>query len=278
MGVNMYRNNDLLKEAHAVRSAIIDALFKAGGGHYGGAMSVTDILLALYRGIIVPAQSAASRDRVILSKGHAAIALYAVLKHVGILHNIDLGRYGTFNGGLEGHPDMTVTAGVDFSTGSLGQGVAAGLGMAFACGPQSHIWVIVGDGECQEGQIWEAALIASRYSVSNLHVIIDNNGAQEVGWSYSPVVEQRPLVDIEAKWQSFGWVTATVDGHDYAALLESYHWAQSSRSPSLIVAKTTKGKGLLSAERDPAKFHCVTLTAEEHQMLMGELNAAEIRA
>ena len=173
---------------------------------------------------------------------------------------------------------MTVTAGVDFSSGSLGQGIAAGLGMAFAFRRQSHIWVIVGDGECQEGQVWETALIAARYSMSNLHVIIDNNDAQEVGWSYDPRLEQRPLVDIEAKWQSFGWATKTIDGHDYDSLLNAYQWARTSNLPSVIIAKTTKGKGLSSMERDPVKFHCTTLTQEEHQSLLGELDAAEIGA
>src|ERR1700723_462317 len=145
-----------------VRIEIVQALHQAGGGHFGGAMSVVDILLALYR--TVPLLPRERSDRIILSKGHAAIAQYAVLKNVGLLAECDLGKYGSLNSGLEGHPDMTETQGIDFSTGSLGQGVAVGLGMAMALRSSGlHVWVVVGDGECQEGQVWEAAGLAARY-------------------------------------------------------------------------------------------------------------------
>ena len=275
----MERIDDLSRDAKAIRKWILEALFDSGGGHYGGSMSVTDILLVLYREIVCSSVlfRTEARERVILSKGHAAIALYSVLKHVGILQCADLRSYGAFGSRLEGHPDMETTEGVEFSTGSLGQGISAGLGMALAQRGRSHVWVVVGDGECQEGQVWETAMIATRYSVNNLHVIIDNNGGQESGWSYNVDLEQRPIVDIESKWQAFGWATMTVDGHNHNSLLRAYEWARTTESPSVVVANTLKGKGLPSAERDPVRFHCTVLTEKEHRQLLEELDASEPR-
>src|SRR5438128_5916491 len=167
----------LLTEATELRREIIEGLFACGGGHYGGALSVLDIILTLYRRILRTAPDQPnhpSRDRFILSKGHSAIALYAVLRRFGFF-NDSLTGYGQADSMLEGHPDMTVLPGVDFSTGSLGQGLSVGLGMAMALrSTDQNVWVVLGDGECQEGQVWEAAMLAARYRIDNLHAIIDN--------------------------------------------------------------------------------------------------------
>ena len=265
----------MMPEQVAIRRNILEALFKAGGGHYGGALSVTDILFVLYKQIVLATMNKReARDRVILSKGHAAIALYAVLQHFGILKDIDLASYGQC-GGLEGHPDMQRTTGVDFSTGSLGQGVGVGFGMALALRSYgAHVWVVMGDGECQEGAIWEAAMLAKRYDVTNLHVVIDVNGAQEFGWSYNSELSQSPLPAGAEKWRAFGWQIDEVDGHDCLALQRACKKIRlSGVGPSAILAYTRKGCGIALAEMNPDRYHCTTLNETEHNAFMESLNA-----
>ena len=256
-----------------IRKSILESLFKAGGGHYGGALSVVDILLVLYGEILGETALSSQdpkRDRVILSKGHSAIALYAVLDSFGVLGEVDLGRYGKYGSRLEGHPDMTQTAGIDFSSGSLGQGISAGLGMAFSLRQQdAHVWVVVGDGECQEGQTWEAALLAARYKVSNLHVIVDANGAQELGWAHDATLDQEPMPRMVEKWEAFGWTVRETDGHDYSGLERTCREMRANGpAPSVIIARTTKGKGVAAAERNPGRYHCVCLDETEHRTLV----------
>lgn len=258
--------NTLQQDAFRIRKVIITALHASGGGHYGGALSVVDILLVLYKKILnIHSQLHENeKDKLILSKGHAAIALYAVLANIGLLNEHELSGYGQINRGLEGHPDMLLTKGVDFSSGSLGQGVSVGLGMALAK-KNAHIWVVVGDGECQEGQIWEAAILAARYKVSNLHVIIDSNGAQEFGYKYNKNLAQEPLSHIEEKWRSFGWHVQCIDGHNIDELHNSFSTAVNiQHSPSVIIARTQKGYGVKLFTENPERFHCIHLTAEEY--------------
>lgn len=256
----------------AVRLSILDALYRAGGGHYGGALSVVEVLLALHAEMGGGATNVDRENVVLLSKGHAAIALYAVLKHVGILEDVDLGEYGQFGRGLEGHPCMLETKGVSFSSGSLGQGLSVGLGLALAR-PDSHVWVVMGDGECQEGQPWEAAQLAARYAAANLHAIVDNNGAQEVGWTHDKALPQPPMPDLESKWRAFGWFSSTTDGHSHDSLRRWIRYARTAARPTALVAVTTKGKGVPSIEKTPGRFHCTSLTKVEHDAITNELLA-----
>lgn len=257
------RRDLLAREAAEVRRDIVDALHAAKGGHYGGSLSVTDLLLTLYRTY--------DRDRVILSKGHAAIALYAVLRKIGRI-DTPLDEYASFGSPLEGHPDMTALPAVDFSTGSLGQGLAVGLGMAIATrGQNRRTWVVLGDGECQEGQVWETALLAARVAAENLVAIIDVNGFQEWGWSTT--TEPDPIPDIARKWAAFGWRVLEVDGHDYDALASAYDEAAlATGRPTVIIARTTKGKGVPIIERDPIRFHCTAVTDLEHAEIVRALS------
>jgi transketolase len=266
------------EDALAVRRSVLCSLFDTGGGHYGGSLSVVDILLVLARDVIRLSRNNADspgRDRLILSKGHAAVALYSVLHLMGVLQNSALAQYGAYASGLEGHPDMLATKGIDFSTGSLGQGISAGAGMAIVFrrnGP--HAWVVMGDGECQEGQVWEAAMFASRYRLSNLHVVIDSNGAQEIGWRHDPSMPQEPIEKLAEKWRSFGWIVHEVDGHDQQILkgvLLSLR--EEDRAPSVVIAHTRKGKGVKRIENDPIRYHCLTVDNIEHEELLAALYA-----
>lgn len=257
------------REASALRRAVVETLHRAGGGHFGGALSALDILLTLYRDIvrIRPDTCCDSlRDRVVLSKGHAAVALYIVLAHLGFFPRAWLAGYGEAGSPLAGHPDMTLLPGVDFSTGSLGQGLAAGLGMALALRRVgAHVWVILGDGECQEGQVWEASLLAAHYGVSNLHAVIDANGFQECGRSgcNSPTPAP-PVPSLAAKWRAFGWQVFELDGHDGVALERAFRHCQTIRHlPSVVVAETIKGYGFRDIESDPVRFHCTMLADHE---------------
>ena len=264
----------LAREAAELRREIVEALFQARGGHYGGSLSVLDVLLTLYRTQVrVTPQRPRDpgRDRVILSKGHAAMALYAVLRRLG-LSDAPLGEYGCLGSPLEGHPDMTVHPAVDFSTGSLGQGLSVGLGMALALrGRGPRIWVILGDGECQEGQVWEAALLAARLAADNLIAVVDANGFQEWGWSRSPGARE-PVPDLAGKWQAFGWRVLEVDGHDHEALAATFAAATAADGrPAMVLTRTVKGKGVPLVEADPVRFHCTTVTDLEHAEILRSL-------
>jgi transketolase len=251
--------------AKELRIEIVEALYVSGGGHYGGALSVLDILLTLYSREARDNLQSKHKDRVLLSKGHAAIALYAVLRHVGLCSQ-PLQHYGTLGSGLQGHPDMTANPAVEFSTGSLGQGLAVGLGMAFALSElQSHVWVVLGDGECQEGQIWETAMLAARYKASNLIAVIDANNYQEYGWDIAGTIEAAPVPELSRKWDAFGWRVFETSGHDYAALADTFtQAARECGKPTAVVAHTVKGYGCGYIEADPKRFHCTSVTKEEH--------------
>lgn len=257
----------LAAEALGLRKEIIQAFNSCGGGHYGGSLSVIDIVLTLYRKILrVNPHNPLDpdRDRFILSKGHAAMAYYAVLRKLGFT-NAPLETYGKFGSVYEGHPDMTSIDGVDFNTGSLGQGLSAGLGMAIALRKTgSRVWVVLGDGECQEGQVWEAAMQASRYKTDNLCAIVDFNKHQEWGWNYDKSIDNDPVQQIQQKWKAFGWHVLETDGHDHESLARAFDEAiQTKGLPTLIVAHTVKGKGVPMMEQDPVRFHCAEMTIQE---------------
>ncbi|WP_055328658.1 transketolase [Burkholderia pseudomallei] len=250
------------------RKRVLKMLHGADGGHFGGAMSVLDTLVVLYHRVLRrdPARRADGlADRLILSKGHASVALYAVLASIGELPEAELATYGKGGGRLPCHPDMTLLDAVDFSTGSLGQGLSVGLGMAFALrGTGARVWVVLGDGECQEGQVWEAAQFASRYGVDNLHAVVDLNGFQEMGGRGIDGVAPEPLPDAARKWAAFGWHVREVAGHDAARLEAAMRAMTAQRGrPSVLLASTVKGRGIPAFEFDPGLSHCTSLTDDQ---------------
>jgi transketolase len=272
----------LRAEALLLRREIVEALQRAGGGHYGGCLSVIDIVLTLYRTqlqVFPRRPRDPGRDRFILSKGHAALALYAVLRRLGFISD-SLEGYADFASPLEGHPDMTAVAGVDFSTGSLGQGLSVGLGMAHSLRRASrHVWVVLGDGECQEGQVWEAAMLAAVCKLENLHAVIDSNGFQEWGYNTEPGrARPPPICDLVQKWRAFGWAVFECDGHDFRELNATFAAAKrTTGQPSMVIAHTVKGKGVRMIQDDPQRFHCCAVSDAEHRAIMDALSHDEAR-
>jgi transketolase len=267
----------LEQSAAAIRRDIADGLFRTGGGHYGGSFSAVELLVTLYaRHLRIKRDNLDDphRDRFILSKGHAAIALYAVLRHYGLI-DAPLASYASLGSPLEGHPDMTAMPGIDWSTGSLGQGLSAGLGMALGLRRfGSRIWVVLGDGECQEGQVWEAAMLAGLARPGNLHAIVDLNRRQEYGWHLATRDAQQidPVPEMAAKWRAFGWNAIECDGSDIAAIDAACRAAVGSTRPSVILAATRKGQGSRLTEADPARFHCAEVSDTEHAAIMADLS------
>jgi len=270
----------LSAEAALLRREIVIALYHASGGHYGGCLSVIDILLALYRcelHVSPDEPHDPERDRLILSKGHSALALYAVLHRLGFWRE-SLNCYADFVSPLEGHPDMTSVPGVDFSTGSLGQGLSVGVGMALGlrAGDQ-RVWVVLGDGECQEGQVWEAAMLAASCSLDNLHAIVDCNRLQEWGRrARAADSAPEPVPDQAAKWRSFGWHVIECNGHDFMELLTAFDAAKATRGkPSVILANTVKGRGVPLIELQPVRFHCDSVSEAEHAAILAGMDDYE---
>jgi transketolase len=267
----------LRHSAVATRRDIAEALYRTGGGHYGGSFSAVEIMLTVYtRHLrIDPARlDDPLRDRFVLSKGHAAIGLYAMLRHLGWVE-ASLDGYASFGSPLEGHPDMTAAPWIDWSTGSLGQGLSAALGMAIGLrGHGRRVWALLGDGECQEGQVWEAAMLAGLLKPDNLHVIVDLNRHQEYGWRLAqrqtPPLD--PVPDMAAKWLAFGWDVIDCDGHDVYAIDAACSEVIARARPCVILAATQKGHGSSLTESDPLRFHCTTVCAEEHAAILDGLN------
>jgi len=243
---------DLEHISAEARKLIVQAIHHAGAGHLGGPLSATDILVALYfdQMRVDPANPDwAERDRFILSKGHSSIALYTVLALRGYFPTEELMTFDAANSRLQGHPDMHSLPGLDMSTGSLGQGLSPGVGMALGAkvrGAGFHTWVMLGDGEIQEGQIWEAAFVAARYRLDNLTAILDYNGLPQFGWPHeSGHTRDVPIDDPGGTFRAFGWNVIETDGHDHQALLDAYAEAKVfTDGPTCIVAKTVKGKGV----------------------------------
>lgn len=237
----------LSSKAVSLRRDILRMVHNAASGHPGGALSVLDILIVLYYKImqVDPMHHTdRERDRLVFSKGHACPALYAVLADRGFFPSAYLEQFRKIDSPLQGHPDMRKTPGVDFTTGSLGQGLSAANGMALAArldGSPRRIYVVLGDGEIQEGQVWEAAMTTAHYRLDNLTAFLDYNGLQIDGW----VRDVKSLEPLAAKWKAFGWHVLECDGHDYSLLLEAVYRARANRgAPTMIIAKTVKGKGV----------------------------------
>lgn len=276
---------ELRRTAIAMRRLVVESVHHAGAGHLGGPMSAAEILTSLYFEVLdvrTDAPRHPDRDRFIMSKGHSSIGLYAVLALRGFFPVDELKTFDDVDSRLQGHPDMSVLDSLDMSTGSLGQGLSPGVGMALAAklkGKRYHTWVLIGDGDSQEGQIWEAAFVAERYGLDNLTAILDWNGLQQYGWATEAgyeVLPRRPAQENpHAKWEAFGWAVTEIDGHDFRDILRACAWARENRGrPSLIVARTVKGKGISYMEND-FNWHSKPVTDEDLRVAREELAAQE---
>lgn len=266
--------NELKNIAKNIRIDIIEQVYNAGSGHPGGALSIVDILTVLYfNQMNLSPEDANSnlRDRVVLSKGHAVAALYAALAEKGYFSKEDLKTFRKLGSKLQGHPDMEKISGIDMSTGSLGQGLSIANGMAIASKMDNlgcRIYCILGDGEIQEGQIWEAAMTANKYKLDNLCVILDYNNLQIDG----TIQEVKALDCIRSKWEAFGFNVIEVDGNNIEKLIDAFDGAKQAKGkPTIIIAKTIKGKGVSFME-NKAEWHGKAPSEEEYKKALEELN------
>jgi transketolase len=259
--------------ANDLRCLVARMIHKAGSGHPGGALSAADIVAALYFSAlhVDPARPDwPERDRFVLSKGHACPVLYAALARRGFFSVEELWTLRQVGSRLQGHPDMRKTPGIDATTGSLGQGfsMAAGMALAGKINRQAYrVYVLLGCGEQQEGQVWEAAMAASHYKLDNLAAIVDYNCLQLDGTN-AQIMEIAPL---DAKWRAFGWHVLAIDGHDMHAILDAIAEARQTRGcPTVIIARTVKGKGVSFME-DAVEWHAGGLTGEQLQRALADL-------
>ncbi len=272
---------DRLREmARRIRVEVIRSVHHAQAGHLGGPLSAADILSALYFHVlrIRPDEPGwPDRDRFVLSKGHASIGLYSAMALRGYFPVEELLTFDAAHSRLQGHPDMTRLPGLDMSTGSLGMGISAAMGIALGARLTRHdirAYVMLGDGECQEGEVWEAAMAASRYGLDNLIAIVDHNKLQQFGWQGDgPDGRLPPEVpgELVAKWTAFGWRVLEVDGHDMAAILAVLaEAARGDGRPTAIIAHTVKGKGVSYMEGHYF-WHTRAISPEELAIAMADL-------
>ena len=266
-------DEELKAVAKRLRRHIITMIGKAGSGHPGGSLSSVEIATTLYWKILrhKPADPQwADRDRFILSKGHAAPLLYAVLAECGYFPVEELTTLRQMDSRLQGHTDRTATPGVEMSSGSLGQGLSFAIGTALAGrlnAQKLRVYVLLGDGECNEGQVWEGAMAAAHFKLDNLVAMVDNNGLQIGGWNCD-VMNLEPL---NKKWEAFGWHVIEVDGHDFAQLLNAFEQARLVKGqPTVVIAHTVKGKGVSFMENN-ADFHGKAPNAAEVEIALKEL-------
>jgi transketolase len=266
-----------LTAARQMRIYALEMSLAAGpvGAHLGGGLSMIEIIAALYFGALsyhVENPRWELRDRFILSKGHGALAYYAALSLAGFFDKKYLATFKSNDTFLTGHPHMDLERGIEFSSGSLGQGLSLGVGTALAlrsrANQTSRVYVLVGDGEINEGSIWEAAMSAAHFKLSNLTLIVDKNELQYDGGTR----EVLDMGNLAAKWKSFGWTALTVDGHDLSALLGALQ--TSHDKPLAIIANTVKGKGVSFMENNRAWHHC-RLTQAQFDQAMAEQSALE---
>jgi transketolase len=269
---------ELQNKAMLMRRLVLQMIYQAGSGHPGGSLSAADIVTALYFSVLNldPARPDwPERDRFILSKGHACPVLYAALALRGYFPMEELWTLRKLGSRLQGHPDRLKTPGVDATTGSLGQGISIALGMALGAklhGAKYKVYALLGDGEQQEGQMWEAAMAAAHYSADNLIAIVDNNGMQIDG-SNEEIMSISPLPD---KWRSFGWRVLTLNGHDMAEILQAFEDAKKTKGqPTVLIARTVKGKGVSFME-NRSEWHSGAPTKEQFEKAMEELEAVGV--
>ena len=265
---------NLQEKAFNIRKNIIEMIYGAQSGHPGGALSCADILTVLYFSemkVDSDNPKDENRDRLVLSKGHASAALYATLAEKGFFAKEELKGFRNINSILQGHPDMKKIPGVDMSTGSLGQGLSIANGMALAGKLDKkdyRVYCIMGDGEIEEGQVWEAAMTAGHHKLDNLCVIVDNNGLQIDG-KVIDVMNSKP---IDEKFKSFGFNVVNIDGNDIDEILEAFEKARKAKErPTAIIAKTTKGKGVSFMENQVG-WHGKAPNQEEYKRAIEELN------
>lgn len=264
---------ELKNMAKRIREGIIEQVYLAQSGHPGGALSVADILTVLYfneLNIDEKNPKWEDRDRLILSKGHASPALYSCLANRGYFNIEELKTFRKIEGNLQGHPDINKVPGVDMTTGSLGQGLSVANGMAIAGkldNKDYRVYCILGDGEIEEGQIWEAAMASSKYKLDNLCVIVDNNNLQIDG-TIEEVMSSYP---IDEKFRSFGFQIINIDGHDIEEIMKAFEVAKNIKGkPTCIIAKTIKGKGVSFME-NKVEWHGKAPNEEQYKTAIKEL-------
>lgn len=269
------RIKELQKIAYKIRRDAIDAVYSAASGHPGGSLSIAEILAYLYfeeMNIDPKNPGKPDRDRFVLSKGHAAPGLYAALAERGYFPVEELKTLRQIDSVLQGHPDMKHIPGVDMSTGSLGLGISAACGMALAAKQMKQdwrVWTIVGDGESEEGQVWEAAMFAAHYKLDNLCAFVDWNGLQIDG-AVKDVMNPTPL---DEKFKAFGWHVIMIDAHDLAAIDAAVKEAKATKGqPTAIIAKSVKGKGVSYME-NAVNWHGAAPKQEQYEIAVKELDA-----
>ena len=275
----MEKINDVKKLseiAKDIRKGIIEAVYSGQSGHPGGSLSIADIMTVLYfyeMNINPENPKDENRDRLVLSKGHCAPALYSTLANRGFFEVEELRTLRNIESRLQGHPDMNKIPGVDMTTGSLGQGLSAANGMAIAGKMDNknyRVYCILGDGEIEEGQVWEAAMASNKYKLDNLCVIVDNNNLQIDG-TIEEVMSSYP---IDEKFKSFGFQVINIDGHNIQEIIDAFDVAKNVKDkPTCIIAKTIKGKGVSYMEND-VKWHGIAPNEEQYQLAMKELGGA----
>lgn len=265
----------LAEVALNVRRDIITEVYSAGAGHPGGSLGIADILSYLYFGemnVDPKNPKNPDRDRFVMSKGHCAPALYGILAEKGFFPKEDLKGFRSIDSYLEGHPDMKGVPGVDMSTGSLGQGICAANGMALAGkldGKNYRVYAILGDGELEEGQVWEAAMFAPHYKLDNVTIFVDFNGLQIDG-DITKVMNPTP---IDKKFEAFGWNVVTCDAHDFDSIEAAVSAAKACKGkPTAVIAKSIKGKGVSFMENE-AGWHGKAPNEEEYKQAMKDLGA-----
>ena len=276
--MNESRIRELKNIANDIRIGIIDATHAAKSGHPGGSLSIADILTYLYfehMNIDPKNPKMENRDRFVLSKGHTAPGLYATLAHRGFFPVEDLVTLRKIDSYLQGHPDMNKIPGIDMSAGSLGLGISAACGMALAGkidNKDYRVYTIIGDGESEEGQVWEAAMFASHYKLDNLCVILDLNGLQIDG----PITEVMNPTPHDKKFEAFGFHVITIDGHDFNEIEAALAEAQTIKGqPTVIIAKTIKGKNVSFMENS-VNWHGAAPNDEQHALAIAELKTRYI--
>lgn len=268
--------------ANKVRKNALTAVYSAKSGHPGGSLSVADLMTLLYFEVMnvdVNDPKKADRDRFVLSKGHCAPALYGVLAEKGFIPVEDVKTFRNVSSYLQGHPDMNKVPGVDMSTGSLGQGVSVAGGMALAAkldNKDYRVYSVLGDGELEEGQVWEQAMFAAHYKLDNFTVFVDNNGLQIDG-DITKVMNPTP---IDKKFEAFGWNVIVTDAHDFNALLDAVEKAKATKDkPTAVIMKSVKGKNVSFMENNAA-WHGAAPNEEQYNQAISELDAkiAELEA
>lgn len=269
----MVSTDELKQIARHVRMNVLKQVANAQSGHPGGSLGCADILSVLYFNVMNITKenvNSTERDRFVLSKGHCSPALYAILAEKGLLEEEELMTFRKLNSNLQGHPNMNEVAGVDMSTGSLGQGFAAACGMAIAnrlSGNGYRVYALLGDGECEEGEIWEAAMAAAHYRLDNLCAIVDLNGLQIDGFT-EDVIGPNPIGD---KFAAFGWHVVEADGHAFNSLMDAFEEAaHTAGQPTVIIARTIKGKGVSFMENQ-AGWHGKAPNEEQLAQALKEL-------